>query len=206
MWKLIPQMGIPPTRFRRYCCKILKENATKDEFITTGVRWAESSKRKNTRGVLEISPPDIKKNIILNNDNDESRMLFETCALKGKRVCNPIIDWDDKDVWDYTSSEHIPINPLYSCGFDRVGCIGCPLASMKNRQRQFAIYPKYKDMYIAAFDRLIARRKFLGKPPLLPKDNASSGEDLFHYWMGDGILAGQIKFEDYESKIDEYSL
>ena len=40
------------------------------------------------------------------NDNDEKRALFESCTLKGKRVCNPIIDWTNKDVWDFIRSEH----------------------------------------------------------------------------------------------------
>lgn len=61
-------------------------------------------------------------------DNDEKRQLFETCNLKGKMTVNPIVDWSDDDVWDYTHSEHLPINPLYCEGQKRVGCIGCPMA------------------------------------------------------------------------------
>lgn len=29
---------------------------------------------------------------------------------------NPIVDWSDNDVWDYTHSEHLPVNPLYCEG------------------------------------------------------------------------------------------
>ena len=61
-------------------------------------------------------------------DNDEKRQLFETCNLKGKMTVNPIVDWSDDDVWDYTHSERLPINPLYCEGQKRVGCIGCPMA------------------------------------------------------------------------------
>lgn len=61
-------------------------------------------------------------------DNDEKRQLFETCNLKGKMTVNPIVDWSDDDVWDYTHSEHLPVNPLYCEGQKRVGCIGCPMA------------------------------------------------------------------------------
>ena len=53
MWTLIPQKRMPPTRIARYCCNILKENTGKGRFVATGVRWAESVKRKN-RGMLEI--------------------------------------------------------------------------------------------------------------------------------------------------------
>lgn len=77
-------------------------------------------------------------------DNDEKRQLFETCNLKGKMTVNPIVDWSDDDVWDYTHSEHLPINPLYCEGQKRVGCIGCPMAGRGGRQREFVRWPAYE--------------------------------------------------------------
>ena len=76
MWSLIPQMLMPPTRLFRYCCSVLKERGGRGRFITTGVRWAESVKRKNNRGIYETMPSDPKKKIILNNDNDDRRRLW----------------------------------------------------------------------------------------------------------------------------------
>ena len=111
MWTLIPLKKFPPTRLQRYCCQVLKEATCRDRFITTGVRWAESVKRKNNRGVYENFTANPEKKIILNNDNDDDRRLFESCALKGKRICNPIVDWTDRDVWDYIRSERLPMNP-----------------------------------------------------------------------------------------------
>lgn len=128
MWSLIPQKMTPPTRLVRYCCAVLKENTGRDRFIATGVRWAESTRRKNSRGVMELMHKDPAKRIILMGDNDEKRQLFETCNLKSKMTVNPIVDWSDDDVWDYTHSEHLPVNPLYCEGQKRVGCIGCPMA------------------------------------------------------------------------------
>lgn len=128
MWSLIPQKMMPPTRLVRYCCAVLKENTGRDRFIATGVRWAESTRRKNNRGVMELMHRDPAKRIILMGDNDEKRQLFETCNLKSKMTVNPIVDWSDDDVWDYTHSEHLPVNPLYCEGHKRVGCIGCPIA------------------------------------------------------------------------------
>lgn len=196
MWRLIPLVGVPPTRTMRYCCSILKERSGAGRFIVTGVRWAESKKRENKRGVYEALPSDLSKKIILNNDNDERRRDFETCYLKSKRVCNPIIDWTDADVWDYLKSEGIPVNPLYECGFSRVGCIGCPLAS-KKRWKEFARYPKYKDMYIQAFKRMLEKRK----KPSGQLDEWSSADEVFHWWMEDGILPGQIGFDDLEEDL-----
>ena len=158
MWTLIPQKLIPPTRLVRYCSDILKEHGGRGRFITTGVRWAESAKRKNNRGIFETVPSNRKKKVILTDDADDKRVLFTAAGPKAKRVCNPIIDWEDSDVWSYIRAEKIPVNPLYSCGFHRVGCIGCPMASA-GRWKEFARYPKYQAMYLRAFDRMIAERR-----------------------------------------------
>lgn len=204
MWSLIPQKLMPPTRIIRYCCSVLKERGGAGRFIVTGVRWAESVKRKNTRGIYEVNGKG-KPAVMLNNDNDDRRRLFETCTLKAKRVCNPIIDWTDKDVWDYIESEHIPVNPLYECGFSRVGCIGCPMAGKAGRQREFARYPKYQEMYIRAFDRMLEERKRRGKTDG-PWSAETTGRDVFHWWMEDGVLPGQIEFDDLFDENDEEEL
>lgn len=89
MWNLIPQKLMPPTRLVRYCCAVLKETGGAGRFICTGVRWAESTSRKNNRGIYEKLGKTKQERIILANDNDEKRMLFENCRLKAKRVVNP---------------------------------------------------------------------------------------------------------------------
>lgn len=195
MWKLIPQKLMPPTRVVRYCCAILKERSGAGRFITTGVRWEESEKRKSGRGIYETLSREREKRIILSNDNDDCRRLFENCRLRAKRVCNPIVDWTDADVWDYINSEHLPLNLLYQCGFSRVGCIGCPMVEKKGRQKEFARYPKFKQNYNLAFDRMLKERERRGK--MQGSWNMwTTGEDVFHWWMEDGVLPGQINLYD----------
>lgn len=191
MWTLIPQKLLPPTRLMRYCCSILKEQGGKNRMITTGVRWDESVRRKNTRATYELFANKIENKILL-NDNDDTRRLFENCQLKAKRIVNPIIDWTNRDIWDYINSENIPMNPLYSCGFDRVGCIGCPLANTKFRDFEFKKYPKFKQNYIRAFDRMLEQRKIKGK-----ETQWKTGEDVFETWMQrKDVMEGQIKLSD----------
>lgn len=50
MWNLIPRKMMPPTRLARYCCAYLKEDGGDGRFKVTGVRQAESVKRRS-RGV-----------------------------------------------------------------------------------------------------------------------------------------------------------
>ena len=191
MWNLIPRKLMPPTRLMRYCCAVLKEGGGKDRFIATGVRWAESTARKR-RGGLEVLTSKPQSKLILSNDNDEDRRLFETCQLKGKRVVNPIIDWKDNEVMDYAAVEKIPMNPLYCEGFHRVGCVGCPMAS-KNRIMEFACYPRIKAAYIRAFDRMLEERRKRSLPC-----QWQSGVDVFHWWMEDGVLSGQEVLGGFE--------
>lgn len=202
MWNLIPKKLMPPTRLVRYCCSVLKERGGAGRFIVTGVRWAESVSRKNGRGIFEVNHREKERRIILTNDNDDRRRLFESCRLQAKRVCNPIIEWTDTDVWDYITSEHIPLNPLYQCNFSRVGCIGCPMAGTKGRQSEFARYPKYRENYIRAFDRMLRERERKGLTQGA-WNMETTGEDVFHWWMEDGVLPGQINLNDLIGETEE---
>lgn len=193
MWSLISQNNLPPTRVVRYCCSVLKEGGGTGRMITTGVRWAESIKRKNSRGIYETMTRDIKKKVILNNDNDDTRLLFENCKLKAKRICNPIVDWTDKEVWDFLHYAGVETNPLYQCGFDRVGCIGCPLAKKSARMEEFARWPTYKRAYIRAFDEMLRQRH-----KNWIENEWKTGIDVFHWWMEDGVLPGQVEMEGFD--------
>lgn len=195
MWNLIVKQGVP-TRLQRFCCRYLKETGGRDRFIATGVRWDESAARKKNRGALEVITSKKDNSLILSNDNSEDRRLFESCQLKGKRVVNPIVDWKTDDVMDYIASEHIKMNPLYSCGFSRVGCIGCPMAGKAGREAEFAMFPKFKAAYIRSFDRMMEERKRRGK-----SDNYTwghDGVDIFHWWMEDGVMPGQEVLYGFE--------
>lgn len=200
MWNLIPRKLMPPTRVVRYCCAELKEGGGKGRFIATGVRWAESAARRKNRGGWEVLHSNRQKSLILANDNEEDRRLFETCQMKGKRVVNPIIDWKDDDVLDYAAVEKIPMNPLYCEGFHRVGCVGCPMAS-KSRAMEFARYPKIKAAYIRAFDRMLEERRRRGKMDGPVFRVGDTGVDVFHWWMEDGVLPGQAVLDGFEEDV-----
>lgn len=200
MWDLIVQKKMPPTRLVRYCCSVLKETAGDKRFIATGVRWAESLKRKNTTGIYEEKnyhkKPDDR--IILTNDNDDKREVIESCYLRRKMAVNPIIDWSDEDVWSYLSEAGIKGNPLYCMGMKRVGCIGCPMTSRKNQEYEFNLFPKYRELYVRAFDKMVALRYELGlmdKTAAVPWRN---GEDVMRQYLG--YDHAQITFDDLEAE------
>lgn len=210
MWQLIVEKMIPPTMINRYCCSELKERGGQCRKVVTGVRWAESQKRRDNAGYIKIigkpkmtqakaqelgADYEINKQggMILNNDNDETRQLVEHCYKQSKVLINPIVEWTDSDVWEFIKHYGIEVNPLYECGYKRVGCIGCPFASPKNRLRDFARYPKYKSNYIKAFERMIKRRRERNK---VDRVNWSTGEAVFNWWLRYDDT--QLKFEGFE--------
>lgn len=195
MWKLIPMKLMPLTRVVRYCCSVLKETGCGNRFIATGIRWDESTKRKTREEFEKIGKyrADCEKftTIMLMNDNDSKRRINELCLQKNKMVVNPIIDWKNSDIWGFIRSEHLDVCELYQCGYDRVGCIGCPIAG-KKRYKEFADFPKYKNLYIHAFDRMIEERKHRGL-----SCEWNNGSEVFQWWMDDENIAGQMELSDF---------
>ena len=177
MWGLIAQHTIPPTRQARYCCSALKESGGAGRLVITGVRWAESARRKELHGIADIqtrskklhqeafetnsTATKVNKNggLVFMDDNVESRRMVEQCYLKRKTTINPIVDWTDEDVWEFLNDvaavEHCC---LYDPPFNlkRIGCIGCPLQGRDGMLADFEIWPRYKELYIRAFDKMIA--------------------------------------------------
>ena len=208
MWQLIVEKGMPPTRLVRYCCAELKERGGKGRVLITGVRKEESSSRAANGGVVKIlgKPKTIEKaaieqgveyektpkgGIVLNIDNAESRQFVEHCYRTTSIMVNPIVDWTQQDVWDFLRHYGCQSNPLYQMGFCRVGCVGCPMGGYRHMKNEFARYPKYKEIYIRAFDRMIVRRKERNLPTVW-----KSGEECFTWWIGDN--PNQISFADYD--------
>jgi phosphoadenosine phosphosulfate reductase len=40
---------------------------------------------------------------------------------------NPLVDWTDKDVWDYVNEHELPYNALHDSGYSSIGCAPCTL-------------------------------------------------------------------------------
>lgn len=201
MWRLIPQKKMPPTRFTRYCCKMLKENDGSGRYVATGVRWAESTARSK-RSEFEKMGKNKKEaehfsTVMLLEDNDTKRRMTEMCMQKRKMIVNPIIDWENADIWKYIESEKIETCELYKCGYDRVGCIGCPMAG-KKRWKEFRDFPTYERAYKKAFERMLEELKKTRKSV-----KWKNAEEVFLWWMEDENISGQMSFLDFPEMIPE---
>lgn len=213
MWELIVKKGYPPTRLTRYCCSELKEKGGKGRKKIVGVRWEESANRRKNNDIVKIlgSPKKTEKalqdkeidyrinqkgGIIMNQDNDEARRFVESCYRTNTVMVNPIVDWTEKDVWEFLNHYGCESNPLYREGCKRIGCIGCPMAS--NRKKELEKYPTYKRAYIRAFGKMIDKRRRDGKSCT---GIYTSAEIMYKLWVGDDPY--QLTLEETEEMMEE---
>ena len=74
-------------------------------------------------------------------------------CISGKEsiLISPIIHWMEKDVWEFLNKVmEVPHCSLYDEGWHRIGCIGCPMSSEKQKQIENIRYPHVKRNWIKA--------------------------------------------------------
>jgi len=147
-----------PSRIRRWCCAMYKERGGSGRKVVTGIRAAESSKRAGRKAV-------------------------ETCYKDSSKIyINAIIQWTDDDVWQFIREQELPYCKLYDEGWERIGCMMCPMAKAEARERERDTYPRYEAAFRKAFNVIYADR--IAKNP-----NAVSrwkdGDEMFDWWLNE---------------------
>jgi len=191
MWNLIVKKHLPPTRICRYCCAELKETGGQGKICVTGVRKAESVRRAKQGAEAKILKSG--KALILNLDNDDDRRTIEQCYRTQKTLINPILDWSEEDIWEFSKVENIQQNPLYThCGGTktRLGCVLCPMARLSDREEDIKEYPKIAEAYVKAFDRMLLNMQ--------KTVDWKNGQDVFDWWM-----YGKQEVDENQFSIDD---
>jgi len=223
MWKLIVKKQMPPTRLSRYCCQVLKEVSTPNRIAILGVRKDESPGRKN-RDVFSIRGKTKKQAAFysfehaeevhheaLEKEKEPGGEIWDCNLIKTMReqkdtVVNPIYEWTDEDVWTYLRSNNYPHNPMYEMGYHRVGCVGCPMATYKQKKKEFADFPGVKQQYIKAFDEMLKVRIAEGKTNTDKYgNNWNNGEEVYNWWVQEyrHNPKGQMTIMDYMQQTEE---
>jgi len=172
MYRLIEEKGLP-RRQGRWCCEKLKENGGSGRIVLTGIRWAESNKRAH-RGMVESCYKDTTK-----------------------RYVHPIIDWNQAEIWEYIGLRELDYCSLYDEGFQRLGCILCPMT--RDIERQMARFPKTVEAIRRAAFRYWARQTKGGQ-------KFPTFESFWEWWLDrDASVnepAQKMMFDSYEAKAD----
>ena len=163
---------ILPTMRVRWCCAEYKETAGAGKVTLIGIRKAESARRAK-RNEVEINnrkfsgdldgleeyrktknrekrgrkPKDNREVTIVNADGE--RVLG---CIRGKEslLISPIIDWTDDEVWEFLGALGVEHCELYDEGWHRIGCIGCPMSSHRQKIIENKRYPHVKRGWIKA--------------------------------------------------------
>jgi phosphoadenosine phosphosulfate reductase len=89
------------------CCSVAKVDALEralsdvDAWIT-GIRREQASTRTGAQKL----------------ERDEKRGIWKF---------NPLVDWSEKDVWNYIFKHDLPYHPLHDQGYASIGCAPCTL-------------------------------------------------------------------------------
>lgn len=160
MWQLIIDHGCPPTRLMRYCCEELKERGGAGRVVVTGLRWAESARRAN------------------------SRKMVEACYKTQRTLVNPIIDWPDDLVWSFIRERGLAYCSLYDEGYKRLGCVMCPMHHPAGQRADAERWPGFYKAYMRAFGKMIERCAADGKPRTW-----QAAQDVMDWWLTPGAKA-----------------
>lgn len=160
MTRVANKPGLPPTRTMRWCCQEYKEMGGKGKTKIIGVRWEESNARR--RRWSSVSED----------------------AYGSKAVC-PIVDWTTSEIWRFIKTYNVPYCSLYDEGWARLGCVGCPLQSRTNQQREFKRYPLYernwKNAITKNWEKYHDKLKRNGEPYYHHKFR--SANDFWTWWI-----------------------
>jgi phosphoadenosine phosphosulfate reductase len=96
---------------RKLCCKIRKINSLQ-KALSGKKAWICGLRREQS-----ITRTDIN--------------VVEFDSINNLLKINPLINWSERDIWDYINKYEIPFNKLYLEGFASIGCAPCTRAIKK---------------------------------------------------------------------------
>lgn len=184
-----------PTRRARFCCEILKEYKILDRVII-GVRRSESSARA------------------------ERYKEPEQCRKygKGQKVIQyyPLLDWTDSDVERFIKERGLKCAPVY---YDtdgnfhierRLGCIGCPMSSLRQQREEFKKYPKLlrniikaQQYYLDTHPHVNTKKNFLNAYNIQFHNLFCNSYAEYHNFIGGGIFGDELAI-DTKAFLEDY--
>lgn len=178
--RLIVNKKTLPTRTIRYCCDYYKELKYPNSVVLTGIRKEESVRRAQ-RNDFEIGSRNKDRRQSFSMVDLEDGLIEDIVSCvhgNDQIIINPIIDWTQQDVEYYLREVlGVPRCSLYKEGFNRMGCICCPMKGYKEKAQDIKRYPKYREMFIRAIHRLRATSNYMADHPEL------SDAQIFDYWV-----------------------
>lgn len=192
IFQIAIERQILPTMRVRWCCEEYKEMAGAGKVTLIGIRKAESARRAK-RNEVEVSSRKFsgdlealetyrqeqrakrarqqskEKGVNITNTDEETTLG----CIHGKEslLISPIIHWTEQDVWEFLNDVvSVSHCSLYDEGWHRIGCIGCPMSSYKQKTLENERYPHVKRGWLLAIKKIrdgggIQKRIYLVEHP-----------------------------------------
>lgn len=120
----------PPATVHRWCCSVHK---TSPQIITL----RETLSKVDFTGMAFIG---------VRASESLSRSEYDYISLgekhKGQYSCNPILEWNSAELYNYIFSRNLYLNEAYKKGNRRAGCLVCPRAAERNEYMARICYPE----------------------------------------------------------------
>lgn len=168
---MVREKGLP-TMFARFCCKYLKEGSGAGTVTILGIRKAESLKRAK-RNELEISGH--KYSNSLDQFNIDNQNQFVCLNGQDKIMLSPIIDWSTSEVWQFIRSRKLEYCELYDKGYHRIGCMFCPMSSVRIKNLDRRNYPGVERAIKKSIQQLVEMGKY--------EPFNGNVDEIFEWWI-----------------------
>lgn len=177
-----------PTIFKRWCCAEYKEKYGVGKVTLVGIRHEESPRRRNREEVSgAVGKTKLSESFDQFSEHEET--MVSCVGGKDKIIVSPILEWTKEDVWEFLNINGIPHCELYDNGYERIGCLLCPMSSTKQKAREIYEFPHVKQNWIKAINALMQLGYYCRR--------TQDPEQLFRWWISkkswDKFYADEIK-------------
>lgn len=172
IYDMAKRKGCLPTRRARWCCAEYKETGGAGKATLIGIRHEESARRAR-RGEIEFTRHKFSGTFDQWSEHEET--MVACVGGKDKLLISPIIDWTERDVWEYLNSRGIPHCTLYDRGYRRIGCILCPMSPLRQKRREMEEYPHVRKKWLETIQWLMDNK--------WQKHKYRTAEDAMEWWI-----------------------
>ncbi len=176
-WKMIPKRN-PPLLYARWCCTTLKKQPS----------WKLLHKHR----ILGIRAEESKARFRYPRIN-----LYKYKKYKQEHTqYYPILDWPEWAVWEFIKENNLPICSLYDEGFDRLGCVVCPMRLKKGTTKYIDPWRKRFPGYFKAFESACKKWYYKRKEQGRDMMHDSPEEFVQAWYRGEASWYGKKRKDD----------
>lgn len=190
IYDMAKKKHILPTRTLRWCCAEYKETSGAGKVTLIGILREESARRAK-RGEISSNIKGKRREETFDQWSEHEEKMVTCVGGRDKILVSPIIHWTERDVWEFLNANHIPHCELYDQGYTRIGCICCPMSSLRQKRKEIERWPHIRRNWLKAIQWLIENGYIT--------HNFSDAETGFRWWIS-GKSFSQFYADEFQQQ------